>query len=84
MVTQGANVRRGVIVFSSMFVVAQFLAIAGSVAFYLVASTPNKYRDPVTKAVIRSLYHDRQHPASSSRLVKHLRTSHALEARHFL
>ena len=43
MVTQGANVRRGVLVFSSIFLTAQFFALVGTVVFYLYASTP-EYR----------------------------------------
>ena len=81
MVTQGANVRRGVVVFSSLFVTVQFFAIAGTVAFYFVASSPNKYRDPVTKGVLRSLYFDPEYSVRSNAILKHLRRSHGLEVK---
>jgi hypothetical protein len=56
MVTQGANVRRGVLVFSSIFVTAQVFALAGTVVFYLYASTA-EYRDHLSKAIFTNLYH---------------------------
>ena len=69
------------VVFSSLFVTVQFFAIAGTVAFYFVASSPNKYRDPVTKGVLRSLYFDPEYPVRSNAILKHLRRSHGLEVK---
>ncbi len=75
MVTQGANVRRGVLVASSLILTLQLLALATSIVAFFFASS-EEYRDKVAKAVITQLYHP-QH-------WKWLRRTRALEVREFL
>ena len=56
MVTQGANVRRGVLVLTSLVMTIQFFALMGSIVFYLYASSET-YRDSIAREVITTLYH---------------------------
>ena len=57
MVTQGANVRQGVLVVSSIVLTTQLFALVASVVFYLYAATgEERTRNTLARAVITRLY----------------------------
>ncbi len=55
MVTQGADVRRCVLVFSSLFLTVQILALAATVVFYLYACS-EAFKDVLAREIFTRLY----------------------------
>ena len=72
MVTQGANVRKGVLVLTSLFLTLQFAAIVATGIFYLYASSES-HRAILEKFVFTRLYERERW--------RELRRNHALEVR---